>query len=182
MSLLEVKEIVCNSCKGTGHKRRTNKLCPNSRWGQIKTANGLDVLFELKESLKKFEEFILQNNITINKLAPAFCSNWMEIECYHGNMDEWKLDYKLQKILFDLHYDIISKIGMYSAYAYKPLEKNDILNIELSERTKIIFGIVGSNVGDIWRISTHTYRKVHYGTITLLKFWGVIVEAINKIC
>lgn len=171
----EVKKVVCGSCKGTDHKRYTNKLCPNSYWGKKKTANRLESLLQLKKSLKKFEDFILQKNITIDQLAPAFCSNWMEIERYRGNKNEWNLDFDLQNVLFDLHHDIACKV-----YAFpSPLEKNDILNI-VSERTKIIYGIVGSNAGDWWY--NHSYTKAHHGTIILMKFWGVTIEAKNKIC
>lgn len=172
MSSLEVKKMICKSCKGTNHKRYTNKLCPNSHWGKIRTAKRIESLVQIKEKLKKLEEFILQKNITMDDLAPAFCSNWMEIERYHGNRGEWKLDYKLQKKLFDLHFDIASKV--YST----ELEKNDILNI-VSEKTKIIYGIVGSNAGDMWY--NQSYTEAHYGTIILMNIWGVNVEAKNKI-
>lgn len=177
MALLEVKEISCNSCKGIDHKRSTSKLCPNSYWGQKRSADRLDILIFLKEKLKKFEDFILQNDITLDKLAPVFCSNWMEFKCYRGEysrMEQLQLQ-AAKKILFNLHYDIILEMGMYSVYVKSPLEKKDILNIELLERTKIIFGIVGSNAGDILHISNHIYKKIHHGTITLLKLWGLFI-------
>lgn len=168
MDSLEVKKLVCKSCKGTDHKRHTNKLCPNSSWGKIRSANKIKDILQLKASLKKFEDFILQENITMAELAPAFCSNWMEIERYRGNTKEWKLKYELKKILFDLHYDVAFKVYGTS------FVKEDILNI-VSERTKIIYGIVGSNAGDVWY--DRSYTKAHYGTIILMELWNVTVEA-----
>lgn len=175
MASLEVKKNVCKSCKGIDHKRNTSKLCPNSYWGKKRTTDRLDALLQLKESLKKFEDFILQENITMDQLAPAYCSNWMEIERYSGNRTKWNLDYYLGKKLIDLHFDIACKVYV------TPLD-NDILNI-VSERTKIIYGIVGSNAGDIWYNTSYTnsYTKAHFGTTKLMKFWGVTIETENKI-
>lgn len=170
MTSLEVKQIICNSCKGTDHKRSSNHLCPNSYWAKMRTAERLETSVKLKESLKKFENFILQENITMDELAPAFCSNWMEIERYCGNTNEWKLDYELQTILFDLHYDIASKVYVTS------FVKDENLDI-VSERTKIIYGIVGSNAGCRWY--NRSYTKAHYGTTILMNIWGVTVEAKN---
>lgn len=137
----------------------------------------LENLLRIKQSLKKFEDFILQKNITPDALAPAFCSNWMEIERYQGNTDEWKLDYQLQKKLIDLHFDIASKVYA-SSY-----EADEILN-DVSENTKIIYGIVGSCAGDIWynKCSNKSYDIAHFGTTILMKFWGVTIETKNKIC
>lgn len=172
MSSLEVKKIECKSCKGVDHKRSTNRLCPHSYWGKIRTAKRLEGLVQIKKSLKKFEEFILQKNITIDDLAPAFCSNWMEIQRYHGNRCEWKLPYHLQNFLFNLHYDI-------ACHVYNTALKNDDILDVVSEKTKKIFGIVGSNAGDVWY--NYSYTKAHYGTIILLNFWGVTIEARNEI-
>lgn len=185
MSSSEVKIFFCKSCKGTDHKRRTNKLCPNSRWGKIRLAEQIEAaerkkenFKQINENLKVFENFIERYNITMDKLAPAYCSNWMEINLYSGNTREWKLDYYLQKKLFDLHYDIASKVYGTS------FNNNDISYLDdVSERTKIIYGIVGSNAGEIWYNKSYepSYDKVHYGTKQLLKLWDVTIETKNEI-
>lgn len=80
------------------------------------------------------------------------------------------MGYDLEKKLIDLHYDIALKV-----YGFL-FEKNEISNI-VSEKTKIIYGIVGSNAGDIYY--DKSYAKAHYGTTKLLKIWGVAIEAKN---
>lgn len=179
MAPVDVKKIVCTSCKGVGHKRKTNKLCPNSHWGQMKEKlaqmkeqKQIEDLNRLQENLKKFKDFVTEKNITMDKLAPAFCSNWMEIERYDGNIREWKLDYTTEKQLLNLHYDVASLVREDSI--------NDIPDC-VTERTKIIYGIVGSNAGETWYNKKYTpsYTIAHEGTVKLLKKWGVTVESKN---
>lgn len=126
-------------------------------------------LVKLEESLKAFEDFILKENITMADLAPAYCSNWMDIERYDGNTYAWKLNRSRQSTLLRLHLDVAS-----ASYCAPSPECTNILN-NVSQRARIIFGIVGSNAGDVWH--SHTYRTAHFGTVRLMKFWGTIVEA-----
>lgn len=153
----------CASCGKTGHRRRTNKLCRNSYWQQRSRK-----LVYLKESLKIFENFILNNDITIEKLAPAHCSNWMDIPQWGGNKNKWKLEYILQKELCSLQDAAAKKAFEYERKLKGKLidQKNEISNI-ISENAKIIFGIVGSNV---------PFLDAHYGTVILLKVWNVTVD------
>lgn len=177
MAPLEAKKSVCNSCKGTDHRRTTSRLCPNSRKEKDKTARRIEAIREdtriLKGSLKTFEDFILKNKITMDDLAPAPCSNWMERDHYEGNSRKWKLVYYLRKKLIELQCDVAHDA------AYKYLEENEVLNI-VSDRTKTIFGIVGSNIADTWH--SQAYHTAFSGTKRLMKIWGVTLEAENNNC
>lgn len=172
MESLEVKKSVCKSCKGTDHKRYTNRLCPNSQWEKEKQAKRIENTSQLKESLKKFEDFIVQKNITMDDLAPVHCANWMEDGHYWGNRREWKMEYFLAQTLAELHCDVADNIAC-------NLDEKEILNA-VSERTKIIFCVVGSNAADTW--NSHTYRTVRNGTIRLMRIWNVALAAKKKSC
>lgn len=114
-----------------------------------------------------------KKNITIDDLAPAPCPKWMEGDHYGGNSKTWKLDFHLKKKLFEQHIDVAENLF------WVDIEPNDILNA-VSERTKIIYGIVGSNAADIWH--SEAYRAAHHGTVRLMKIWGLTLEAENKPC
>lgn len=168
MSSLEVKKIECKSCKGDDHKRITNRLCPNSYWGKLRAERRLERLAQIKERLKKFEDFILRNNISIDDFLPAFCSNLAENERIHEHMHKWRINFNLKKRLFHLHLDVASKVWE------TELKENDNLDI-VSQETKIIFGIIGSNAREMWY--NYAYDEAKYGTCILLKRWGITVEA-----
>lgn len=153
--MAEISEVVCISCKGKGHKRNTNKLCPNSRWGKIRAMEKIENTDRLKKALSKFEEFILAEKITVDQLAPAYCSNWMEIERCGGILDgwKWKLEYDLRKKLIDLHYGIASLV-----YGHD-FDKTEIVDY-VSTTTKKIYGIVGSNAGKVWHSNSYIYMHI----------------------
>lgn len=170
--------VVCASCKGVGHKRKTNKTCPNSRWGKMRIKK-FENTYRLKEALRKFEWFIADQKIETDQLAPAFCSDWMDIEHSGGNSYEWKLDPDVKKILFDLHLDVASLV-----YGHE-FEESEIIDC-VSPTTKTIYGIVGSNAGRVWYgydvQYNLVYRQAHYGTIVLLNLWNVTIESENVKC
>lgn len=171
--MAEISEVVCISCKGKGHKRNTNKLCPNSRWGKIRAMEKIEHTDRLKKALSKFEEFILAKKITVDQLPPAYCSNWMEIERCRGlDRSKWKLEFDLRRKLFDLHYGIASLV-----YGHD-FDKTEIVDY-VSTTTKKIYGMVGSNAGEWWYGTA--YGKAHYGTIILLKLWNITIESENVI-
>lgn len=126
MTSLEENKTICKSCKGTNHKRSTNRLCPNSRWQKEREADRIATRIantdRLIRKLKIFEDFIVQKNITMHNLAQVLCSKWTDSVHYHGNSDDWKLDYYLKKKLIELHYDVAS--AAYGCY----LDENYILN------------------------------------------------------
>lgn len=172
MESLDVKKSVCKSCNGTDHKRSTNRLCPNSKWGKERQAQRVENTLQLKKSLKKFEDFIVEKNVTMDDLAPVYCANWMEFGHYGGNKREWKMEYFLAKKMIELHCDVTDDV-------FCCFDENEILNA-VSDRTKIIFCVIGSNAADTWH--SHTYRTVHSGTVILMRIWKTTVEAKNETC
>lgn len=179
-SKLKAKKNVCNSCGGTDHKRFTNKLCPKSYRTKQRNAEQLEELDELKECLDQFENCILKNNITVEKLAPAYCSNWMTIHRWDGNTNEWKLEYNARKKLIDLHYNAARKAYRFPNLKDLITKQNYDISTIMSENAKIIFGIVGSNAGDIWY--NHSWDYAHHGTVELLEIWGVTIPTKERIC
>lgn len=153
----------CASCGEADHRRRTSKLCRMSYCRERRRT-----IFFLKEELKSFEDFISEYDITMKKLAPASCSNWIDIPQWGGNRHKWKLEYLLQKKLCSLHYTAAKRACDYERKFKGKLidQKNEISDI-LSENGKKFFGIVGSNA---------PFEDGHYGTVILLKVWNISVE------
>lgn len=131
----------------------------------------IEHLNNLKKALIKFEEFVLRNNITVEQLAPAFCSNWMQIERYRGNSMKWKLEYRLQKYLIYLHYDIACLVFK------QKVNETDVDFV--SSATKIIYGTVGSCAGNFWH--SFAYIQKHYGTTILMRIWNTAIVSENII-
>lgn len=173
MASIQENKIVCNSCGSHNHKRATSKRCPNSRFRQEIAAERIENTLILKEKLKIFEDFILENNITMDDLAPVYCPKWMERNHFMSNKWAWKLDSDLKEKLVKLYQDVAE-----NTYACD-IEGKDILNV-VSERVKIICGIVGATSVDTG--IGPDYHTRYDGARRLMRIWGVALESKNEIC